>query len=685
MRLHPLGLAASGFIACFALLTGCSSSFAPGPETPVQTQFGDISGTVYGGQQPIVKATVYAYQTSTTAYGGASTQLATSPTDSGGYFSFPATTTCTSGTVVYLYSVGGQPTTNNTNTAAGLMALLGVCPSNGLLVNAVVKPPATSAQIYMNEVSTVAAAYALAGFAVNSANVSTDVQHIGALTTSDMLAQQGIQNAAANAAQMYTTVATANLPTGTSRAALATTPGGNGIVPQKLIDTIANILAACINSTNASSTNCTTLFNDDRSGGGQTGTIPTDTATAAIYLAQHPYSAYVSTLFNLVGSTANPFSPALSTAPASFVVELLFSGGGLSNTSILGTVVQNLAIDAGGNVWVANSNGSVISKFSPLGVSLAGTGYAATGCGISAATNPPVSVAIATTGYAWVGVSQKNAVCVLNSTGGYVAETSIYSKGDGPYGIAFDSAGNAWATNATGGETTQAGQLIELSGTSYAVLHTFTGNDMNYPTGIAIEPGGGDIWVGNFDYAGGGNGYDSVFTSTGASASFSGTGNGSAHNVYGAGMAIDSAGSIWTVNADTPGGVSKTAIGGTTTTYYAQNAAYGPEGIAIDGAGHVWYNSDSVGNAAPYDNTILEVNNSGTLLTSSAGFVPITDAAGGNEPISMAIDGSGDVWYTITDSGATGASGLRELIGAAIPVATPLAYGVANSKLGTRP
>ena len=80
------------------------------------------------------------------------------------------------------------------------------------------------------------------------------------------------------------------------------------------------------------------------------------------------------------------------------------------------------------------------------------------------------------------------------------------------------------------------------------------------------------------------------------------------------------------------------------------------------------------------------MNNSGALLTSSTGYTPITDASGQNAgPDAVAIDGSGNVWYTISEDSADSASPLRELIGAAIPVATPLAYGVAHSKLGTRP
>lgn len=78
----------------------------------------------------------------------------------------------------------------------------------------------------------------------------------------------------------------ASLSTGV---ALATTPGGNGTVPQTEINTLANVLARCINSTGPAFASCATLFSDAKSGG-TSGTTPTDTATAAINMAHNPAS-----------------------------------------------------------------------------------------------------------------------------------------------------------------------------------------------------------------------------------------------------------------------------------------------------------------------------------------------------------------------------------------------------------
>ena len=163
-----------------------------------------------------------------------------------------------------------------------------------------------------------------------------------------------------------------NLYTSTTGLALATTPAGNGTVPQSEINTLANILAACINSNGAvtggaSPTPCYTLFTNALSGG-TTGTQPTDTATAAINIAHNP-GANVANLYGLQTGTS-PFQPMLSAAPNDFTLAIVYTGGGLYSP-------EGVAIDASGNVWVASSSlGGSINKFSPAGAAISGsTGY----------------------------------------------------------------------------------------------------------------------------------------------------------------------------------------------------------------------------------------------------------------------------------------------------------------------
>jgi hypothetical protein len=175
------------------------------------------SGTVLHGQVPIAGAHVYVLAANTTGYGNASVSLLDSAltgasdsigayvtTGSDGTFKITGDYTCTANTQVYLYALGGDSGPGN-NPASGLLAVLGNCPTSGSF--------STTAKITVNEVSTIAAAYAMAGFA-------TDATHVSSSGTP--LAETGIANAFANAASL------ADLSTGT---ALRATSAGNGVVP----------------------------------------------------------------------------------------------------------------------------------------------------------------------------------------------------------------------------------------------------------------------------------------------------------------------------------------------------------------------------------------------------------------------------------------------------------------------
>jgi len=299
-------------------------------------------------------------------------------TVAGGAFSISSDYTCSAGQQVYLYALGGTQG-SATNSATGLLAALGTCPGTAGTTNDSFSP---GMYVVMNEVSTVAAAYAMAGFA-------TDAVHVSSSGTA--LAQTGITNAFANAANLET------LGTGV---ALATTPivngvGGNGTVPQTEINTLANILAACMNSSGAGSSACTTLLLNP-----VTGISAQDTATAAINMAHNP-GTNVAALYALSTATP-PFAPALTGQPNDFTIVLNFIGGGLYYP---GTI----AIDGAGNAWVTNNNS--ISKLSPTGVALSpSTGYTVGGI------NYPNEIAIDGSGDAWTANSN-NSVSELSNLG----------------------------------------------------------------------------------------------------------------------------------------------------------------------------------------------------------------------------------------------------------------------------
>ena len=679
------------------LLAGCSNNFDPIQGETLSSSAVTMSGEVYGGFFPVSGAHVFLFSPGVGVPGTASSSLITHTSSgatqdtttgsitNGAYYvttaangAFTFTSTCTVGTQVYLYASNGVATTGGANNPQiGLMAVVGTCPSTGT-VDAL-------PFIRITENTTVAAAYALSGFGNDPGHLST---------SGSPLALAGVANAVATANNLFNDqIAVASTSASTGFPATTTTASSTGTLPQTLLNTLSNILVACVNSGNSASattTGCNTL-RENATSDGATGTGPTapavgtfssdapnDTATAMMNIAHHPFAG-LSNLFGLQGmGAAAVYKPALSAVPASFVVEVQYTGGGINTGPDL--VPKQIAIDGTGNVWIANER-NTISKFSPLGVPLSGTtGYVPSGCpGLSTTVNSdtPSVVAIDSAGDAWIGFENgANQICELNPTGGLVFALSVGAADngfDGVADIAFDASGNAWiAESEANGDV---GSLIEVNPSSHATS-TFTGNGIASPYGIAIQAAAhtGDIWLANF------NGGDSAFTSSGAAASFSPVSNGSAGAYpYGAtGIAIDASGFVWSLSFP---GVTRTPQTGGSGSYYNYPSINNEISIAMDGASNAWIvNSDTV-NSTNNMSVITELNNSGALLTPAAGFKPAgTSQQGGDRALNIAIDGSGNVWYNMTADNT-----LRQLVGAAVPVATPLAYGTANNKLGARP
>lgn len=181
-----------------------------------------LTGMVHDGQQPIVGAAVNLYAAGTSGYGtGASSLLdgaAAVTTDSSGKFSMTNDVTCPSANAqVYIVAQGGS-VGSSSNSQSMLMSALGSCSNlgNGTVAN-------------VNEASTVAAVYALAQFMTPGSTI------VGTSSTN----VTGLVNA-------FSTVG--NLIDSSSGSVQTTTPAGNGTVPQTTINTLANIVAACVDS-----------------------------------------------------------------------------------------------------------------------------------------------------------------------------------------------------------------------------------------------------------------------------------------------------------------------------------------------------------------------------------------------------------------------------------------------------
>ena len=651
---------ASVGLAGVLILSGCSTNFGDVSDAPTATAM-HVKGMVHGGQQPLNGAHVYMYAASTGAYGGngiaasssnASTSLLTAATgnpadgsgnfyvttDAAGNFDINGAFACTPNTQVYLYSIGGDPqlgglgVAGTPNLAATLMAVVGNCASatpSGAF------PGVTF--VAMNEVSTAVTAFALAGFA-------TDSLHIGApsAVTGHALSGTGIANA------FNTALNIVNQATGLPN---PTFPLNSHVtVPVTRINTVADFLAVCVNSSGAGSTGCGTLFSSTTYG-----TAPTDTATAAIHFAQNP-GGNIGALLALPTSTS-PFQPFFSSAN-DLALTLNYAGGGLSGP-------RAIAIDSAGNAWVANGTAKSVTEISSAGTFLSGTsGYT------GGSLNAPFGIAIDASDNAWLA-NTAFSVVELSSTGALLSGTNGYSGGglNEPDGVAIDGSGNAWFAN------TGVDSVVELSDTGAVLSGTngYTDSSLGFPRAIAID-GSGNAWASNY----------TGISSSVAKISSNGTFLSGTNGYIGGGLnepvaiAIDGAGNAWVSSepSSTITKISNTGVLLSGATGYTGGGLNGPVAIAIDGAGNAWVANFTV-------NTVTELSNTGAVLSGTGHYT----GGGLTEPDGVAIDGSGNVWV----ANFTGNT-VTEMVGIGTPVITPIAAGLpvvpttdGSSNLGTRP
>jgi hypothetical protein len=678
-------------------LTGCSQAF-----NAVDGAVGtgsDLRGAVFGGELPVVGGKIYLYAAPETGYGVASTSLLTSAvlTDpvatpytpgkdgNGNYYvttnstgSWAFTTNdwpCTAGTDIYLLAIGGSQGGAGSNPNASFMTALGNCSN----IN-------SSTSITINEITTVGSVYALSGFMSSPTQVSSN-------------------STAASIAGMNAAFATmGNLVNITTGAPLTTTPSGTGTVPYQTINTLANILAACVNTTGGSAsdatggspTACGQLFYDTTTSGG---TAPTNTVQAALNLVHNPAIDPGGNLYNLIQSYT-PFNPFLGSTPADWTLPIIFTGGGMSN-------LYDIAVDGNNNIWAVSdgaqsstggctsATGSSVFEMTNLGVIKSGSkGYTS-----STYLFCPFGVTLDTSGNAWVtqDYAGKSYLVKITSTGTVSGITP--TTGDGGYfnNGAFDASGNLWLSN----YTTNYISKYNVSANSWT---KYTGGGVtadnaaathNESWGVAAD-GLGHMWFADNDATG----LVSEFNVSNGTA-VSSTGYSAGSIAYPLRLAVDQNNTVWVGNF----GSSASASPGTTVSALTNAGAavtgspfslgtliygYAPFGMAVDGGNHVW-----TANASTYGVSEIDANTGdiGTVLSPNYGFIgtvasPV--AAAMVFPEAVAVDEAGNLWvanygYYSATAGDDVAASITELVGAATPTLTPIAAATALGTPAAKP
>ncbi len=272
-------------------------------------------GSVHGGQQPVSGATIQLYAVGSNGDGSAATPLITQPvtSDANGNFSISGSYSCpAAASLVYIVASGGNPglAPGTNNTALNMMTALGRCDSLTSL-----------SFIVINELTTVAAVSALSPFMTSPANVGSSSADASSLANAFTLASEFVNPSTGFAPGL-------NVPVGT-------------IVPVAKINTLANVMAVCINSAGGiagDGSSCGKLFTLTT----PTGTTPpADIITALLNISDNPTHNVVE-LFNLSPAAA-PFQPQLAAAPADFSIRLTTAGnsGGSSGPVTLSPTTLN--------------------------------------------------------------------------------------------------------------------------------------------------------------------------------------------------------------------------------------------------------------------------------------------------------------------------------------------------------
>jgi hypothetical protein len=536
-------------------------------------------------------------------------------TASDGTFTVSSGYTCpSSSSQVYLIATGGN-VGSGVNNNATLMAALGNCGDLD-----------SSTFVSINEVSSVAAVYALAQFMTpGSTAVGTSSTNV-----------TGLVNA------FHTVANIADLAKGT---ALSTTPAGNGIIPASTINSLANIMEACVDTTGATSS-CTSLFSAATPPGG---TQPTDTLSAMLDIAQNP-GHNVATLYQ-ISPSKGLFQPSLSGTPNDWTISIEYTGGGLNAPGLP-------AVDASGNVWIPNGiDPGTLSEFSSIGEPLSGAnGFSGGGLSL------PFAVAVDLNGNVWSAnfgaprVSEHTAGGTALSGSGFTA-TGLSNQ----YGIALDAAGNVFTANYNSTVT-----KLNAAGTS---IGQFVNGGLNFGYSVAVDTSQ-NVWVANIGPLLTPGDTVSKFSNTGTSASLSGFTGGGLNGP--AAIAIDATGNAWAGNYSS-NSVSKLSSAGSPLSGAGYTTPATVSGLAIDGSNTVW--------TANTDGSISHLSNSGSAISPATGY--ITAAATGE--VGIAIDASGNVWTTDAWPNGSGHYSLFKYIGAAGPTAVPLQQAVKSKLLGQRP
>jgi len=504
--------------------------------------------------------------------------------------------------LVYLVATGGTEGSHSTaNSSIALMTALGACGSLGGGSTDVVKNGVT-----INEVTTIASAYALAAFAQpNSASIGAPGTGAKCNAASNWLSTpntaggatcnyRGLERAieavnnlvnVTGAAQTHTYSCAYNSgftcantgfsdEPGAARSitpayANGTTPtytitGGNysgpafaataylnaSTVPTDRMNALADMLATCVQGGTAM---CGSLFTaaTTKTSSGAVLFAPTNTLQAALNIAQNPGNN-VSALLGLIPTNNPPYPTAVgsseATPPVDLALALTFTGAGLG-------LNPSTAVDSNGNGLLNTTiNGTNYTQIAPsidttLAVDASGNVWVAAYVNSDAGWYNSVSPYLAVFDNFGTPLTPPTTVSGTIATfGGFSPDQSNNASTPQLNQIAFDQAGNLWVAEYNYGNI----PLLKVSGFPSSLSSTQFSTIGDTPLTMAVDgniPSGqdaGNMWVFT--------GYNLYEVSSSGSAGFDSQFNSNALGAaghYPYALVFDSAGDMWVTTKDT--------------------------------------------------------------------------------------------------------------------------------------
>lgn len=347
---------------------------------------------------------------------------------------------------------------------------------------------------------------------------------------------------------------------------------------------------------------------------------------------------------------------------------------------------QGVAADSAGNVYVADSTNHTIRKVTPAGVvaTLAGSPGkfgGVDGPASAARFHHPIGVAIDSGGNLYVADSSNYAIRKITPAGavstlaGFLGQagsadgTGTGARFNGPAGIAVDNAGNVYVSeigNHTIRKITSAGVTSTLAGSAGSTgFSDGTGSAarFNSPFGVTVDSGSGNVFVTDT-----GNHSIRKITSAGVVSTYAGTAGGPGHDdgvgpivrFNGPrGICLDTQGNLYvgddgTIRKISPS-VEVTTLAGLAGNYGSADGVgsaarfYVPYGVAADTSGNVYV-------ADVFNNLIRKVTSNGQVstlagLANTFGNVDGTGfAVRFRQPTALARDAAGNTYVADADN-----------------------------------